>query len=102
MTLENTKTAWLHCRVHDQPGEGDRGNIPRRSISSKDHVTNEEVRAKIQQAIGPHGDQLLILVYYLPVKGRKKLARNVMTLNCHSRIPLHNVTHTGCQTRSGS
>ena len=25
-------------------------------ISYKDHVTNEEVRAKIQQAIRPHGD----------------------------------------------
>ena len=25
-------------------------------ISNKDHVTNEEVRAKIQQAIGPHED----------------------------------------------
>ena len=25
-------------------------------ISCKDHVTNEEVRAKIQQAIGPHED----------------------------------------------
>ena len=25
-------------------------------ISYKDHVTNEEVRAKIQQAIGPHED----------------------------------------------
>ena len=24
--------------------------------SYKDHVTNEEVRAKIQQAIGPHED----------------------------------------------
>ena len=30
-------------------------------ISYKDHVTNEEVRAKIQQAIGPHAD-LLIMV----------------------------------------
>ena len=30
-----------------------------------DHVTNEEVRAKIQQAIGPHEDLLTI------VKGRK-------------------------------
>ena len=30
-------------------------------ISYKDHVTNEEVRAKIQQAIGPHGDLLTIL-----------------------------------------
>ena len=27
-------------------------------ISHKDHVTNEEVRAKIQQAIGPHEDLL--------------------------------------------
>ena len=27
-------------------------------ISYKDHVTNEEVRAKIQQAIGPHEDHL--------------------------------------------
>ena len=27
-------------------------------ISYKDHVTNEEVRAKIQQATGPHGDLL--------------------------------------------
>ncbi|WP_293726224.1 hypothetical protein, partial [Thiolapillus sp.] len=29
-------------------------------ISCKDHVTNEEVRAKIQQEIGPHGDLLTI------------------------------------------
>ena len=28
------------------------------NISYKDHVTNEEVRAKIQQAIGPHEDVL--------------------------------------------
>ena len=27
-------------------------------ISYKDHITNEEVRAKIQQAIGPHEDLL--------------------------------------------
>ena len=30
-------------------------------ISYKDHVTNEEVRAKIKQAIGPHGDLLTIV-----------------------------------------
>ena len=30
-------------------------------ISHKDHVTNEEVRAKIQQAIGPHEDRLTIV-----------------------------------------
>ena len=35
-------------------------------ISCKDHVTNEEVRAKIQQAIGPHED-------LLPIVKRRKL-----------------------------
>ena len=30
-------------------------------ISYKDHVTNEEVRAKIQQALGPHEDILTIV-----------------------------------------
>ena len=30
-------------------------------IQYKDHVTNEEVRAKIQQAIGPHEDLLTIV-----------------------------------------
>ena len=35
-------------------------------ISYKDHVTNEEVRAKIQQAIGPHED-------LLPIVNRRKL-----------------------------
>ena len=30
-------------------------------ISYTDHVTNEEVRAKIQQAIGPHEDLLTIV-----------------------------------------
>ena len=30
-------------------------------ISYKDHVTNEEVCAKIQQAIGPHEDLLTII-----------------------------------------
>ena len=30
-------------------------------ISYKDHVTNEEVRAKIQQASGPHEDFLTIV-----------------------------------------
>ena len=30
-------------------------------ISYKDHVTNEEVRAKIQEAIGPHEDLLTIV-----------------------------------------
>ena len=30
-------------------------------ISYKDHVTNEEDRARIQQAIGPHEDLLIIV-----------------------------------------
>ena len=30
-------------------------------IAYKDHVTNEEVRAKIQQAVGPHEDLLTIV-----------------------------------------
>ena len=30
-------------------------------ISYKDHITNEEVRAKIKQAIGPHEDLLTIV-----------------------------------------
>ena len=30
-------------------------------ISYKDHVTNDEVRAKIQQAIGPYVDLLTIV-----------------------------------------
>ena len=30
-------------------------------ISYKDHVTSEEICAKIQQAIGPHGDLLTIV-----------------------------------------
>ena len=30
-------------------------------FSYKDHVTNEEVRAKIQQAVGPHEDLLTIV-----------------------------------------
>ena len=29
-------------------------------ISYKDHVTNEEVRAKIQQATGPHEDLTIV------------------------------------------
>ena len=29
-------------------------------ISCKDHVINEEVRAKVQQAIGPHKDLTVV------------------------------------------
>ena len=47
-------------------------------ISCKDHVANEEVRAKIQQAIGPHEDLLTI------VKRRKLQWYDVMS-------PVHQV-----------
>ena len=43
-------------------------------ISYKDQVTNEEVRAKIQQAIGPHED-LLTLVKRRKLQGQNHLAR---------------------------
>ena len=46
-------------------------------ISYKDHVTNEEVRAKIQQTIGPHEDLLTIVK-------RRKLQGMVMS-------PVHQV-----------
>ena len=54
-----------------------------RSISCKDHVTNEEVRAKIQQAIGPHEDLLTIvkitkLQWYGLVTRSKGLAKTVL------------------------
>ena len=45
-------------------------------ISYKDHVINEEVRAKIQQAIGPHED--------LTIVKRCKLQR-------YGHVPVHQV-----------
>ena len=52
-------------------------------ISYKDHVTNEEVRAKIQQAIGPHEDLLTIvkrrkLHWYGHVSHSSGLARTIL------------------------
>ena len=52
-----TLTAELQRRI--QPMEM-RCKILILRISYKDHVTNEEVRAKIQQAIGPHEDLTVI------------------------------------------
>ena len=53
------------------------------SISYKDHVTNEEVCAKIQQAIGPHGDLLSIvkrrkLQWYGHVSRSSGLAKTIL------------------------
>ena len=50
-------------------------------ISCKDHVTNEEVDTKIQQAIGPHEDLLTIvkrrkLKWYGHVYRSSGLAKN--------------------------
>ena len=52
-------------------------------ISYKDHVTNEEVRAKIQQAIGPHVDLMTIvkrrkLQWYGHVSRSSGLAKTIL------------------------
>ena len=52
-------------------------------ISYKDHVTNEEVRTKIQQAIGPQGDLLTIikrrkLQWYGHVSRSSGLAKTIL------------------------
>ena len=52
-------------------------------ISYKDHVTNEEVRAKIQQAIGRHEDLLTIvrrrkLQWYGHVSRSSGLAKTIL------------------------
>ena len=52
-------------------------------ISCKDHVTNEEIRANIQQAIGPHEDDLTIvkrrkLQWYGHVSRSSSLAKTIL------------------------
>ena len=52
-------------------------------ISYKDHVTNKEVRAKIQQAIGPHEDLLTMvkrcnLQWYGHVSCSSGLAKTIL------------------------
>ena len=52
-------------------------------ILYKDHVTNEEVRAKTQQAIGPHKDLLTIvkrrkLQWYGHVSRSSGLAKTIL------------------------
>ena len=51
-------------------------------ISSKDHVTNEEVRAKIQQEIGPHEDLTIVkrrkLQWYGHVSRSSGLAKTIL------------------------
>ena len=55
----------------------------RLNISYKDHVTNEEVCAKIQQAVGPHEDLLTIvkrlkLQWYGHVSRSSGLAKTIL------------------------
>ena len=57
-------------------------------ISYKDHVTNEEVRAKIQQAIRPHKDLLTIikrrkLQWYGHVSHSSGLAKTILQGTVH-------------------
>ena len=51
-------------------------------ISYRDHVTNEEVRAKIQQAIGPHEDLTIVkrrkLQWYGHVSHSSGLAKTIL------------------------
>ena len=52
-------------------------------ISYKDHVTSKEVRAKIQQAIGPHEDRLTIVMrqklkWYGHVSHSSGLAKTIL------------------------
>ena len=59
-------------------------------ISYKDHVTNEEVCAKTQQAIGPHGDLLTI------VKRRKlQWHAHVFRLSSLAKTILHGTVKGG-------
>ena len=50
-------------------------------ISYKDHVTNEEVHAKIEQAIGPHEDLMIVkrrkLQWYDHVSRSSGLAKTI-------------------------
>ena len=51
-------------------------------ISYKDHVTEEEVRTKIQQAIGPHEDLMIVkrrkLLWYGHVSCSSGLAKTII------------------------
>ena len=51
-------------------------------ISYKDHVTNEEIRAKIQQVIGPHEDLTIVrrrkLQWYEYVSRSSGLAKTIL------------------------
>ena len=63
-------------------------------ISYKDHVTNKEVRAKIQQAIGPHEDLTIVkrrtLQWYGHVSRSSGLAKTILQGTHHLAAVLCN------------
>ena len=63
-------------------------------ISYKDHVTNEEVRAKIQQAIGPHEDLLPLWWWLFPrVRGFGENVRQfILRLRFFSEVEISSRT----------
>ena len=74
-----TLTAELQRRIQAMEMRGYRKIL---HISYKDHVTNEEVRAKIQQAIGPHEDLMIVqrckLQWYGHVSCSSSLAKTIL------------------------
>ena len=75
-------------------------------ISYKDHVTNDEVRAKIQQAIGPHEDLLTIvkkrkLQWYGHVSCSSRLAKTILQGTVNGRRSQGD-TGRGWRTTSGN
>ena len=74
-----TLTAELQRRIQAMEMRYNRKII---HISYKDHVTDEEVRAKIQQAIGPHEDLLIVkerkLLWYGHVSRSSGLANTIL------------------------
>ena len=67
--IQAMEMRWVYCKILH--------------ISYKDHVTKEEVRAKIQQAIGPHEDLLTIvkrrkLQWYGHVSRSSGLAKTIL------------------------
>ena len=67
------------------------------SISHKDHVTNEEVRAKIQQAIGPHEDLTIVkrrkLQWYGHISRSSGLAKTILKGMSKYSTPFSVVVH---------
>ena len=59
-------------------------------ISYKDHVIDEQVLAKIQQAIGPHEDFLTIVE-----RGKVKLYGHVSRSSCLAKIILQSTVKGG-------